>query len=110
MRKTSRTLLTAAALITSLIGATAVFAQDQQTPAQPPAAHEQNMPAMKQGEGMGMGMMGEHGKGTMGQGDDMMPMAKMMTQMSEMMENCNKMMQAKAQQPDQGAAPQKQGG
>jgi hypothetical protein len=48
------------------------------------------------------------GEGMMGhQGDGMM---KMMMQMSEMMENCNKMMQTKAQQPDQGAVPQKQGG
>ncbi|MGF6227512.1 uncharacterized protein HemX [Inquilinus ginsengisoli] len=96
MRDTFKALVAAAALVAGLTAATTVFGQEQKTPTQPPAAHDQAEPGMMQGEGM----MGHQGDGMM----------KMMTQMSEMMENCNKMMQTKAQQSDQGAVPQKQGG
>jgi hypothetical protein len=41
----------------------------------------------------------------MGQGQGMMPMMGMMREMSQMMETCNKMMQAHMAQPEQ---PQKQ--
>lgn len=98
MRNRFNALLAATTFAIGLTGAATVFAQDQQTPAQPPAK-EQAAPGMMQGEGM----MGQQGEG-------MMPMMKMMTQMSEMMESCNKMMQSKTQPQDQGTAPQKQGG
>ena len=78
MRDTFKALLAAAALIAGLTAATTVFAQGQ------PAAKEQAAPGMMQGQGM----MGQQGDGMM----------KMMTRMSEMMETCTKMMQAKAQQ------------
>jgi hypothetical protein len=42
----------------------------------------------------------------MGQGDGMMPMIGMMQQMSQMMETCNRMMQAHLAQPQQ--PPQRQ--
>ncbi len=98
MRNRFNAVLAASAFAISVTGAATVFAQDQKTPAQPPAA-EQAAPGMMQGHGM----MGQQGEG-------MMPMMKMMTQMSEMMENCSKMMQSKALPRDHGTTPQKQGG
>jgi hypothetical protein len=88
MRNTLKAVLTAAALVTGLAAATTVFAEGQPNPAGLPAATEPAAPGMMQGDGM----------------------MKMMTRMSEMMESCNKMMQAKAQQPDHVTEPGRHGG
>ncbi|WP_111747183.1 hypothetical protein [Salinisphaera orenii] len=82
MRTTVKTII-AAALIASV---PAVFAATQGDDPKP--ASEGNMGHMMQGqEGKG------HGMGMMGDGN--MPMMKMMGQMNDMMETCNKMMQSK---------------
>ena len=82
MRTTVKTII-AAALIA---GGPAVFAATQGDDPKP--ASEGNMGHMMQGQdgkSHGMGMMG----------DGNMPMMKMMGQMNDMMETCNKMMQSK---------------
>ena len=87
MRTTVKTII-AAALIA---GGPAVFAATQGDDPKP--ASEGNMGHMMQGqEGKG------HGMGMMGDGN--MPMMKMMGQMNDMMETCNKMMQSKMENMD----------
>jgi hypothetical protein len=87
MRTTVKTII-AAALIA---GGPAVFAATQGDDPKP--ASEGNMGHMMQGQegkGHGMGM----------RGDGNMPMMKMMGQMNDMMETCNKMMQSKMENMD----------
>ena len=89
MRMSRKTI--GAAVITMLLAAPMALAQTQSQPTQPP----KTMP--------NTGMMDQGGmSGMMGQGG----MMDMMTQMNEMMESCNKMMQTMAPK-DAPAAPPK---
>jgi protein CpxP len=78
MPRTTTTILTTLSFGAALVTASTLLAQGPQTPANPP---------------MGQGMMG----------GDMQGMMRMMGQMNEMMDACNKMMQSMAGKP--GAAP-----
>ena len=87
MRTTVKTII-AAALIA---GVPAVFAATQGVDTKSTSADEMgHMMQGQEGKGHGMGMMG----------DGNMPMMKMMGQMNDMMETCNKMMQSKMENMD----------
>jgi hypothetical protein len=73
MRKNLKSLLAASTLLSGLVAAPVLYAQDEPATSQPPMT--------------GQGMMGQGGMMQGGQG-----MMNMMGQMSEMMETCNEMM------------------
>lgn len=86
MRKSFRPMATTAVVITGLVGISSVYAQQQAAP-----------------EGMP----------NSGMQDGMMPMMGMMQQMSEMMSNCNRMMQTiqeREVQPTSAPSPQERKG
>ncbi len=81
MRKSLKALFVASAFVAGIAAAPTLYAHDSQA---------------SQGSTMGLGMMG--GGSMMGGGN----MMNMMSQMSEMMETCNKMMQDMTQRHQEG--------
>jgi hypothetical protein len=94
----------------ALAAASAGFAAD--TPAAKPAPQGQGMMGGQQGQGQGM-MGGSQGQGTTGQsqsqgmmgGSQGQGMMGMMTQMTRMAENCNRMMETANNTPSALAKP-----
>jgi hypothetical protein len=86
----------AAALVASVIGVSAVHAQDADS-----GAGQGSM--MNGGMTNGGGMKGKTGNGDMTDMQGMMPMMAMMSQMTRMMENCNTMMETMIDKSGKGA-------
>jgi hypothetical protein len=86
MTRKLNTLLTAAVILGGLTTMTTVFAEESRPSSQPPGAQ-----GMMGNNGGMMGMMGNHG-GMMGMMGQMSP--DQMQQMSQMVDNCNRMMES----------------
>lgn len=94
MRKTTKNLIGMGTIAVAAVTAPALLASPQNQGApdrSEPNAHSSVDQPSRMGEGMGM----MHGD---------MPMMGMMTQMNQMMRNCNQMMEAKLQERQSAAA------